>query len=59
MREPWRTWLARAMALGLAPAAFWRLSVAEWRALAGDAAAHLLDRAGFEALAAQFPDDTR
>ena len=30
---PWRRWLHIAMRLGVAPEAFWRLSVTEWRAL--------------------------
>lgn len=36
MRTPWAEWLrAGALAFGLKPAEFWRLSLAEWRALAG------------------------
>jgi uncharacterized phage protein (TIGR02216 family) len=35
-RTPWAEWLrAGLFALGLTPADFWRLSLAEWRALAG------------------------
>jgi len=52
---PWPRLLRLALQLGIAPEAFWRLSLAEWRALTttqGDA----LTRAGFEDLARRFPD---
>ena len=43
---------------GIAPESFWRLSLAEWNALTAPlAGAAPLGRAGFEALAARFPDD--
>jgi uncharacterized phage protein (TIGR02216 family) len=58
MREatPWRALLAAAAQLGVAPAAFWRLSLREWRAIAG---AHVdaLSREAFHALATRFPDE--
>lgn len=54
---PWRAWLKAAFAFGLAPESFWRLSVKEWRALNAAPAAPF-DRAAFDALAAQFPDQT-
>jgi uncharacterized phage protein (TIGR02216 family) len=41
--------------MGIPPAAFWRLSVAEWRMLTGGAAA--LGRGEMEALMARFPDE--
>lgn len=46
---------------GLAPGAFWQLSVTEWRALtegqaAAAAAAGGLDRAGLAVLLSRFPD---
>lgn len=50
--------LALALRLGLPPAAFWRLSVREWRALASPAQA-AMSRAAFEALAQKFPDEMR
>lgn len=57
MRTPWAALLRRAAALGLAPAAFWRLSLVEWRALTGGEATGGLPRAAFEALARRYPDD--
>lgn len=57
IETPWRAWLRAALAMGLTPAAFWRLSLREWRALAGVSAQ--LDRTDFEALAARFPDEDR
>jgi len=52
---PWGVWLKAAFSFGLAPEAFWRLSVKEWRALTCPNAAPF-DRAALDALAAQFPD---
>lgn len=40
----------------ITPEAFWRLSLAEWRALTAEAAPDALTRQGFEALAQRFPD---
>jgi len=60
MNEPgWAALLGAALRLGVAPPAFWRLSLKEWRALAAPAAPAALDRAGFEALAQLYPDETR
>lgn len=53
---PWGAWIAAAMSLGVSPPLFWALSLKEWRALAASQAAASLNRAGFEALAARFPD---
>lgn len=49
------------MALGigrlrLTPAAFWALSLPEWRALVEPAAPRALDRRGFEHLMQRYPD---
>ncbi|HRP10790.1 MAG TPA: phage tail assembly chaperone [Terricaulis sp.] len=52
---PWGAWLKAAFVFGLAPDAFWRLSLKEWRALTAAGAAPF-DRSAFDALAAQFPD---
>ncbi|PVM90766.1 phage tail assembly chaperone [Caulobacter endophyticus] len=39
------------------PQAFWRLSLKEWRALAGAPSAPVLARSGLAALMARFPDE--
>lgn len=56
MRAHWQVRLEAALAAGIAPAAFWQLSVAEWRAMVATSADARLDRSGFAALAARFPD---
>lgn len=58
MREavPWTLWLSAASQLGVTPAAFWRLSLREWRALAAPFTYDALNRAGFAELAARYPD---
>lgn len=53
---PWDAWLAAAVALGVSPWALWRLSLVEWRAIAGPRVSAVLDRAAFDALAARYPD---
>jgi hypothetical protein len=52
---PWPAMLRAACAMGIAPEAFWRLGVREWRMLAppGDDA---MTRADFARLRALFPD---
>lgn len=57
-RTAWARLLSVAQILGVAPPAFWRLSVKEWRALAAPAQ-QTLTRAGLEALARRFPDELR
>jgi len=52
---PWPALLQLALRMGIAPEAFWRLSLKEWRALAS-AGGEALGRAGFEDLARRFPD---
>ena len=42
--------------MGIAPEAFWRLSLVEWRALTGGET-EALSRTAFEALAQRFPDE--
>jgi uncharacterized phage protein (TIGR02216 family) len=44
--------------MGIAPEAFWRLSLKEWRALT-TAQSEALGRAGFEDLARRIPDEGR
>jgi len=54
-RTPWAEWLrAGAFALGLKPAEFWALSLAEWRALAGVGGAPTADE--LKALMRAHPD---
>jgi len=58
MKPHWRAALRlAALQLAIAPEAFWRLSLAEWRALAEAPAAPVLDRAALDALIARFPDE--
>lgn len=56
---PWARWLFAAIRLGVPPAAFWRLSLREWRALAEPLADDSLDQPAFQALAARYPDEKR
>lgn len=54
---PWPAMLAAACNLGVTPAAFWRLSLCEWRAMTAPLArTAALPRIDFEALARRFPD---
>jgi uncharacterized phage protein (TIGR02216 family) len=58
MTPRWRAALRRAVLdLAVPPEAFWRLSLAEWRALTDTPAAPALNRAALDALIARFPDD--
>jgi uncharacterized phage protein (TIGR02216 family) len=57
-RPDWRAALRAAARLGIAPAAFWRLSLIEWRAIAGPAEARPLSRAALQILMADYPDTT-
>lgn len=57
-RTPWRALVSLGAQLGVAPAAFWRLSLSEWRALVAPAPHNTLPRNAFDAMAAQFPDET-
>ena len=58
MGTPWDAMLRRAAALGIAPDAFWRLSLAEWRMLtARPGQAAPMGRGEFEQLAEAWPDD--
>ncbi|MCC6919419.1 MAG: phage tail assembly chaperone [Alphaproteobacteria bacterium] len=57
MSARWDAALRHAMrAFGLAPAAFWRLSLREWRALTADAVAPLRAEE-LKALMAAWPDE--
>lgn len=58
MKTPWGGMLRTAAALGIGPAAFWRLSLAEWRMLtAGPGRAAPMGRNEFERMAEAWPDD--
>lgn len=52
---PWGEMLRAALAAGIAPAAFWRLSLREWRWLNGAGAGS--SRAELARLMQQFPDE--
>ncbi|MFN3910787.1 phage tail assembly chaperone [Hyphomonas sp.] len=52
---PWGEMLRAALAAGLPPAAFWRLSLREWRWIAASRGGP--GRGELEALMAQYPDD--
>jgi uncharacterized phage protein (TIGR02216 family) len=53
----WAEMLQAAVRMGVAPEAFWQLSLREWRMLTtGVAQAGPLGRAAFEQLAGQWPD---
>ena len=57
-RDEWSARLRLAAErFGVAPEAFWRLSLPEWRALTQDAAPAVLPRARLEAMAREHPDD--
>jgi hypothetical protein len=56
-RTPWPLWIAGAAAeFGVAPEAFWRLSLREWRALNAAPAVHPMTKHEFAALASRYPD---
>ena len=54
---PWAEMLRTAAALGIAPEAFWRLSLRDWRMLvAAPAGTASLGRAGLERMMEGWPD---
>ena len=54
----WAAMMRTALALGIAPDAFWRLSVREWRMLtAADAVAAPMGRGDLEKMMEAWPDD--
>ncbi|MFW2342310.1 phage tail assembly chaperone [Brevundimonas sp.] len=58
MTEAWEGRLRLAIRLGLTPAAFWSLSVAEWQALTRIPGQALpLSRAEFDRLSRDWPDE--
>lgn len=52
---PWAEMMRAAASLGVAPAAFWRLSLREWRHLTG-AGGERLGRRAFEQMMTTHPD---
>jgi uncharacterized phage protein (TIGR02216 family) len=57
MTTPWPALLRlAALRFAIAPEAFWRLSLTEWRALTWEGEAEVLGRAAFEVLAHAHPD---
>lgn len=58
VKTPWGPMLRTAALLGMAPPAFWRLSLKEWRMLTEAPAANApLGRSEFERMAEAWPDD--
>ncbi len=56
--SPWGAMMRTAARLGISPAAFWRLSLAEWRMLTEGAAADApISWAALKALTERWPDD--
>lgn len=55
-RTPWAPMLAVAALTGVPPAAFWRLSVKEWRALTSRPHSEALQRSELNALMQTYPD---
>tara|TARA_R110002072_G_scaffold105579_1_gene230808 strand:- start:444 stop:617 length:174 start_codon:yes stop_codon:yes gene_type:complete len=53
---PFDDWLRLSVRIGIAPAAFWGLSLKEWRALTTSGGPEPLRRAELDALRAKFPD---
>ncbi|MDQ8027213.1 MAG: phage tail assembly chaperone [Brevundimonas sp.] len=58
MTTPWGEMLRVAAGFGVTPAAFWSLSLREWRLLTSPRRPHdVLPRDAFERLAEAWPDD--
>ncbi len=53
----WLKALGLAARLRIAPEAFWRLSLVEWRALTATPPTPALSRTGLEALIDRYPDE--
>ena len=53
----WDAALRLAVSLRIAPEAFWRLSLREWRAITETPKAPILSRPTLDALIARFPDE--
>lgn len=59
MTGDWAGRLRFAMRLGIAPEAFWRLSLAEWRALTEAEGAPAISRRELDALLSAYPDEKK
>jgi len=58
MKTPWGEMLRLALTMGVGPAAFWRLSLREWRMLTRPAAGSApLGRAALERMMEGWPDE--
>ncbi len=55
--DSWAGMLRLALAMGLAPGAFWRLSLREWGMLTERAAGSSMARAELERMAEAWPDE--
>lgn len=55
-KNEWGTLLRAAVAMGVAPEAFWRLSWREWRMLCGGGVGEVLARGALDEMMARFPD---
>lgn len=55
---PWHSLLSQSIGLGIGPASFWEISVAEWRAMVVSdlASAEAMTRTNFTHLSLRFPD---
>lgn len=53
----WAAPLRLALSLGVAPEAFWRLSLVEWRMLTEAPPSPVLTRSGLADLIARYPDE--
>lgn len=54
---PWAAMLQTALRMGIAPEAFWRLSLMEWRALTERDGSAVLGRGALERLMRDWPDE--
>lgn len=58
MKTPWSGMMRLALGLGVTPAAFWALSLQEWRVLTERSGGpEPMNRQAFERLAEGWPDD--
>ena len=58
-RDIWPDMLRAAVAMGIGPEAFWRLSWREWRMLCGGGVGAVLERGALDEMMARFPDGAK